>query len=142
MKICSQEIHGCVFTVVIVQMLTWTLVSVILFNRGLTNLVPVDKEIDAGNLMQMNKTELRMEYPVIKGYSAGIVILIIATVMMIIGPIFLIAVIIEKCYERRRFQKVPQEDAPPNYEDVVLEEMPPHYTTLFLNIEVGESSNT
>lgn len=137
MKICSQEVNGCMFVVVVVQVITWTVVSVLLFYRGIYNLWNGQFDL---NLIQGNRTAVNPDNLAMKGYSAGIVILFIASMMMIIGPIFLIVVIIEKCHRNRKFVKLPQVDLPPKYEDVVMEEMAPSYSSLFLNRQ-GEESN-
>lgn len=138
MKICSQQVSGCMFIVVVVQIITWVVVSGLLFYRGIYN---VWNGFDL-NVIQVNRTSLATDTSPMKGYSAGIVILFIASMMMIIGPIFLVAVIIEKCHRNRKFAKLAQDDLPPKYEDIVMEEMAPTYSSLFLNTEQEEQNHT
>nr|XP_014275900.1 uncharacterized protein LOC106680596 [Halyomorpha halys] len=132
MKVCSQEMHGCMFGVVVIQVITWILVSALLFYRGINNLWKAQPQV---NITTWNTTLIQSEDPTMKGYTAGVIILIIASIMIVIGPTFIIVVVVEKCYRKRKFKKLPQEDLPPKYEDVVLQEMAPRYSSLFLNNE-------
>lgn len=103
MKVCSQEMHGCMFGVVVIQIITWILVSALLFYRGINNLLKAQPQL---NDTTWNSTLIQSEDPAMKGYTVGVIILIIASIMIVIGPTFIIVVIIEKCYRKHKFKKV------------------------------------
>ena len=90
------------FMVVVIQLITWTIVSALLFYRGMNNLWKVQNEF---NVTAWNSSVTQSDV-VMKGYTSGVVILVVASIMIVIGPTFFIVVIIEKCYRKHKFKKV------------------------------------
>ncbi|KAL1122952.1 hypothetical protein AAG570_003277 [Ranatra chinensis] len=92
----------------LVQVLAWCSVAGFLFYRGL---------------------------PEVEGTS-GFVTVTVAVFMVLLGAVFLVFRAVDACYRSEEFTKLPQDDKPPNYEDVVANA--PRYSSLFLNIETHE----
>ncbi|CAH0388908.1 unnamed protein product [Bemisia tabaci] len=134
--------------VVSVQLMAWCAVSALLLHRGIQNLqkpamtnvsvtlgpppaVPGtvtggDGFVQTERVPFSTTTRIRPT-----GATAGIIMIVIAAVMFLLSPAFLIFKWFEAKKRHQRFLRLAQDDLPPKYEDCIEMERAPKYSTLF-----------
>lgn len=131
--------------VLCIQLVCWCSVSGLLLHRGISNLHRIhDTRADYGlshnascnctdnsTVISNQKAQRQMH-----GQFAGIVMIVIAGIMFIISPSFLVIKLLEIRRRRQRIRRITEEDRPPRYEDVT--ESAPRYSALFNITETGE----
>lgn len=78
------------------------------------------------------------------GTAVAITMVAIGSIMLVLGPIVLILRTIDKKRQMKKFTKLSitiSEDLPPSYEQAILIDKAPRYSTLFLNDQVNEYSS-
>lgn len=133
--------------VLCIQLLCWCSVSGLLLHRGISNLRRIHDTraddglslnvscnyIDNSTVITTQKTQRHMH-----GQFSGVVMIVIAGIMFIISPCFLVIKLLEIRRRRQRIRRITEEDRPPRYEDVT--ESAPRYSALFNITETGEFS--
>ncbi|XP_039281469.1 uncharacterized protein LOC111055523 [Nilaparvata lugens] len=109
--------HWAGRVVAAVQILSWSAVSCLLLNKGLTNINNATKVAEQG------------KEP--RGMTSGVVMVATASFMLLVSPTILIIKFIEARRRRKRLQ-ISEEDLPPSYEQA-MHSSAPRYSTLFLD---------